>query len=348
VYFSTDASLDAGDYKGNQGGTTYDPGPLSGNTTYWWRIDEANAQGTTTGPLWSFTTVAAPAPGSAPDPATSPAPTSGAVGVATSQPLSWTAGSGATTHAVYFGTDSTPDETEFKGSQAGTTYNPGTLAKSTTYWWRIDEANAQGTTTGTVWSFTTTGPSQGGVCRNCGTTSSAGESTSAPQGTTTPTTDKSVATSTTSGSASTPFLCTGPTTADGTLSPAALINLLVSVGIIPGEKAKLACDALSAKTATTQSAAGVVPFSQPLRLGARGTEVTRLQVFLNARGFAVAESGPGSRGNETDFFGTLTERAVKRYQAAYAAEILVPVGLTAPSGFWGPSSIKKANALVGV
>jgi hypothetical protein len=49
----------------------------------------------------------------------------------------------------------------------------------------------------------------------------------------------------------------------------------------------------------------------------------------------------------TDLFGLLTEDAVKRFQAAYAAEILVPAGLTTPSGFFGPSSIKKANALVG-
>ena len=42
------------------------------------------------------------------------------------------------------------------GNQAGTTYNPGTLTANATYYWRIDEKNANGTTTGTVWSFTTT------------------------------------------------------------------------------------------------------------------------------------------------------------------------------------------------
>jgi peptidoglycan hydrolase-like protein with peptidoglycan-binding domain len=103
------------------------------------------------------------------------------------------------------------------------------------------------------------------------------------------------------------------------------------LGIIPDAKAKPACDALSAKTASAPSTTSVTPFSVPLRLGARGAEVTRLQVFLNARDFAIAESGPGSRGNETDFFGVLTENAVKRFQAAYAAEILTPVGLTALS-----------------
>lgn len=351
VYFGTDATLEAAEYQGNQTGTAYDPGTLSGNTTYWWRIDEANAQGTTTGPLWSFTTVAAVTPGSAPDPATNPAPTSGATGVAVSQTLSWSAGSGATSHAVYFGTDSSPDETEYKGNQSGTTYNPGTLTKSTTYWWRIDEVNSTGTTTGTVWSFTTRGPSKGGVCLNCGSGSSKDAPSSTDSVRSTSPAEQTGATTTQTGSApstGTPFRCTETSTPEGGLSPAGLVNLLVSLGIIPDAKAKPACDALSTKSAETPGTTSVTLFSVPLRLGARGAEVTRLQVFLNARGFLVAESGPGSRGNETDFYGTLTERAVKRYQAAYAAEILVPVGLTAPSGFWGPSSMKKANALLSV
>ena len=61
----------------------------------------------------------------------------------------------ASSHDVYFGTDSTPDASEFKGNQSGTTFNPGTLTAGTTYYWRIDHVNAQGTTTGDVWSFTT-------------------------------------------------------------------------------------------------------------------------------------------------------------------------------------------------
>ena len=42
-----------------------------------------------------------------------------------------------------------------RGNQAGTTYNPGTLAPGITYFWRIDEKNETGTTAGAVWSFTT-------------------------------------------------------------------------------------------------------------------------------------------------------------------------------------------------
>jgi len=46
---------------------------------------------------------------------------------------------------VYFGTASPGT---FQGNQTGTTFNPGTLANGTTYFWRIDEKNTIGTTTG--------------------------------------------------------------------------------------------------------------------------------------------------------------------------------------------------------
>jgi hypothetical protein len=69
--------------------------------------------------------------------------------------LSWTPGTDATSHDVYFGTDSTPDSGEFQGNQAGTSFDPGSLSGKTNYYWRIDEVNAQGTTTGIVWTFKT-------------------------------------------------------------------------------------------------------------------------------------------------------------------------------------------------
>jgi hypothetical protein len=66
--------------------------------------------------------------------------------------LSWTAGSGATSHDVYFGTLTSPP---FIQNQTATTYDTGTMLAATTYYWRIDEKNAGGTTAGTVWSFVT-------------------------------------------------------------------------------------------------------------------------------------------------------------------------------------------------
>jgi hypothetical protein len=67
VYFGTDAEavknadISSPEHKGSGklGSESYDPGQLEWDTTYYWRIDEANnanADSPWTGPLWSFTT----------------------------------------------------------------------------------------------------------------------------------------------------------------------------------------------------------------------------------------------------------------------------------------------------
>ena len=153
VYFGTDSTPDSGEFQGNQTATTFDPGTMSNSTTYYWRIDEINSEGTTTGDLWSFTTTSGASP---PGAASSPSPANSATDVNVTTDLSWTAGSGATSRDVYFGTDSTPDSGELQGNQTATSFDTGTMDANTTYYWRIDEVNAAGTTTGTVWNFTTT------------------------------------------------------------------------------------------------------------------------------------------------------------------------------------------------
>jgi len=160
VYFGTDSTPDSGEFQGNQTATTYDPGSMANSTTYYWRIDEVNAEGTTTGNVWSFTTEAAPTP---PGQANNPSPANSATDVSVAADLSWTAGSGATSHDVYFGTTSPGT---FQGNQAATTFDAGTMDYDTTYYWRIDEINAAGTTTGTVWSFTTTATAPTSECEN--------------------------------------------------------------------------------------------------------------------------------------------------------------------------------------
>ena len=90
---------------------------------------------------------------SPPGKAISPTPANLATNVVVTTDLSWAAGTGATSHDVYFGTTSTPPLVS--SNQASNTYDTGTMANGTTYYWRIDEENAGGTTTGDVWSFTT-------------------------------------------------------------------------------------------------------------------------------------------------------------------------------------------------
>ncbi|MGB2807025.1 MAG: M64 family metallopeptidase [Sedimentisphaerales bacterium] len=85
-------------------------------------------------------------------------PPCGAVGVSTTADLSWTAGSDATSHDVYFGTSSPP---AFQGNQTVAIFDPGTMGSGITYYWRIDSVNGWGTTEGEVWSFRTTGSGPG-------------------------------------------------------------------------------------------------------------------------------------------------------------------------------------------
>ena len=150
VYFSTDSTVDSNDLVGRQSGTSYDPGTLNNGATYYWRINEVNSAGVTLGQVWSYTTAVA-----APGQAGSPTPGNNATNIDLDDNLSWSAGSGATEHDVYFSTDSTIDSSDLEGRQSGTSYDPGTLNNGATYYWRIDEVNSGGVTEGQVWSFTT-------------------------------------------------------------------------------------------------------------------------------------------------------------------------------------------------
>ncbi|MBN2561845.1 MAG: hypothetical protein JXQ75_13040 [Phycisphaerae bacterium] len=163
VYLGTDESVveiatkASGEFRGNQpvGQETFTPNvPLDGNVTYYWRIDELDADdNVTTGDVWRFTT--------APAKATYPDPLDDQTGVAIDVVLSWTAGGGAVSHDVYLGTDeaavqaATTDSDEFQENQTETTYTPVDLDGAATYYWRVDEVGENGTTAGNVWQFTT-------------------------------------------------------------------------------------------------------------------------------------------------------------------------------------------------
>jgi hypothetical protein len=59
VYFGTDSASLELKGSGSLGSESFEPGQLEWNTTYYWRVDEANnanADSPWTGPLWSFTT----------------------------------------------------------------------------------------------------------------------------------------------------------------------------------------------------------------------------------------------------------------------------------------------------
>ncbi len=87
-----------------------------------------------------------------------------------------------------------------------------------------------------------------------------------------------------------------------------------------------------------------IQFTRNLYPGSRGADVRALQQFLNANGYTVASSGPGSPGNETDLYGNLTTAAVRRFQEAHYVQILSPLGYSSGTGILGPSTRAYINS----
>jgi len=127
------------------------PDGLALGTTYYWRIDELEADGTTIhkGDVWSFTVP--------PTTAYNPNPTDTGKWIDLNPTLSWSPGWGARLHYVYFG-DNFDEVSNATGAtqQTTTTFSPGALEMGKTYYWRVDEFDVAETHKGEVWSFTTT------------------------------------------------------------------------------------------------------------------------------------------------------------------------------------------------
>lgn len=79
-------------------------------------------------------------------------------------------------------------------------------------------------------------------------------------------------------------------------------------------------------------------FARTLSVGSTGADVKALQQLLVYEQMLPSDATTG-------YFGGLTMAGVKAFQTKYASEILAPVGLTVPSGIFGPQSIKKANSI---
>ena len=162
VYFSdnfddvNDGTADA--FRGNQPSTIFVvglpgfayPDGLVPGTTYYWRVNEIEADGTTIhkGLVWNFTIP--------PKIAYDPDPADGAPFIDPNASLSWTAGFGTKLHYVYFGDNFDDVNSGVVGSPQGvTSYTPGPLEYEKTYYWRVDEFDGIVTYKGDVWSFAT-------------------------------------------------------------------------------------------------------------------------------------------------------------------------------------------------
>ncbi len=161
VYFGTDP--DALEYITRYPGiqTLYYHGPgLTPGTTYYWRIDEVEADGTTihTGRVWSFIAPALKA--------WNPSPVDGAKWIQSDVTLSWNAGWNSIYYQVYLSPDldavTNGTAAADKGIVGSTSYAATGLDFDTTYYWRVDAFDDKGAWhTGDVWSFTTVSPYAG-------------------------------------------------------------------------------------------------------------------------------------------------------------------------------------------
>lgn len=95
---------------------------------------------------------------------------------------------------------------------------------------------------------------------------------------------------------------------------------------------------VTAKEKVVEPEPVVEKFTRDLTNGKTGEDVKELQVWLNNNGFPVAESGIGSKGNETSYYGRLTRNAVARFQEAHKIKPSV--------GFFGPITRKKLNSII--
>lgn len=133
---------------------SYVPGTLLPGTTYRWKIVASDGiGGSTTGPLWGFTTT----PNSPPNLPSSPSPPNGSTNRPLNTTLAWQCSDpngDAITYDVYFGTTANPPLVA--SNVPVKSYNPGLLVFSTTYRWRIVARDVHGATIGgPTWSFTT-------------------------------------------------------------------------------------------------------------------------------------------------------------------------------------------------
>ena len=89
--------------------------------------------------------------------ALNPTPADGGLYVGLDDDLSWDFGADTDNYDVYFGTDNPPTTLWVDNGVAGATgtFDPGTMNDTETYFWQVVSRNANGYTSGPVWSFTT-------------------------------------------------------------------------------------------------------------------------------------------------------------------------------------------------
>lgn len=172
-----------------------------------------------------------------------------------------------------------------------------------------------------------------------GSGGSTGGSPSSPATSATPAVSATPATSESAAEPATPAIPATPATPASGLSASQIQSILdvlasfdAGADIIAKVKASLEGTSITGSVTST----AVRIFKSDLSVGSLGSEVKALQEFLNAHGYTVSTSGPGSAGNETTTFGSATRAALIKYQKAN--------GITPAVGYFGPKTRAAVNA----
>jgi hypothetical protein len=154
VYFGTDPTplLVTSQYAAS----SYDPGTLAYDTTYYWQIVAHDTHGLVTpGPVWKFSTKA----NTPPTIPSNPTPASGLTNASVFETFTWSCADvdseDTVTYDVYLGTNPT-QLTKLSTQQTQASYTPQSLNYSTMYYWMIVAHDTYGhILSGPIWSFTT-------------------------------------------------------------------------------------------------------------------------------------------------------------------------------------------------
>lgn len=113
---------------------------------------------------------------------------------------------------------------------------------------------------------------------------------------------------------------------------AADIQLLVSLGVIPADKADaaLALTGGSSSSSSSSSSCGYA-YTRNLTVGSKGADVVALQTYLESKGFLTIPAGV-SKG----YFGPLTKSSLASYQAS--------MGISPAVGYFGPITMGRVSA----
>jgi hypothetical protein len=127
---------------------------LAFDTVYYWRIVAKDENGTSSSEERSFRTPC----NSPPTQPSGPSPANQATNINVDSDLSWTGGNSqcpglTAAYDVYFGATSPPPLAE--SNLTAKTWDPGTLSKGVTYYWKIVAKDANGSTSSVVWRFQT-------------------------------------------------------------------------------------------------------------------------------------------------------------------------------------------------